>query len=132
MEVLYLVGRVLLGIYFLFSGMNHLTRTSMMAGYVRSKGLPAPTLAVLGTGLQMLVGGAMLALGWYVWVASLILIVFLVLAAFLIHNFWTVRDSQMQMVEMVNFTKNLALASALLALMALSYATGWNPYGLAP
>jgi putative oxidoreductase len=48
------------------------------------------------------------------------------------HNLWTVKDPQMRMVEMVQFNKNLAIAGALLAVLAHSRATEWNPIGLAP
>jgi hypothetical protein len=45
----------------------------------------------------------------------------------MIHNFWAVEDQQMKMAEMVNFTKNLALAAS--ALMFLAIPTPW-PFSL--
>lgn len=33
------------------------------------------------------------------------------------HNFWAIQDPQQRTVEQVNFTKNIALAGAALALM---------------
>lgn len=132
MDILYLIGRVVLGIYFLFNAVNHMTRVQMMAGYTRSKGVPLPDLAVVGTGVQLAVGGVMLLLGWYVWVGALVLIAFMVPVALIMHNFWAVKDQQMRMMEMVQFTKNIAIAGALLVVLAYSYATEWNPVGLAP
>jgi uncharacterized membrane protein YphA (DoxX/SURF4 family) len=52
---------------------------------------------------------------------------FLVPVAFIMHNFWAVQDPQMKMVEMVNFTKNLALAAS--ALMFLAIPQPW-PFSL--
>lgn len=132
MDVLFLIGRIVLGIYFLYNASNHFTKTRMMAGYAGSKGVPLPTAAVVGTGGQLLVGGVILILGWYVWVGALGLIAFLVPVALVMHNFWAVKDPQMRMVETVQFTKNVAIASALLMILAYSYATQWNPIGLAP
>jgi uncharacterized membrane protein YphA (DoxX/SURF4 family) len=132
MDIVYLISRIVLGMYFLMNGWNHFTRVPMMSGYTGSKGVPMPGLAVVGSGVMLAAGGVMLLLGWYVWVAALVLIVFLVPVAFTMHNFWTVPDEQMRMMEMVNFMKNMALAGALLMVLAYSKATGFNPFGLAP
>lgn len=130
MDVLYLIGRLIVGAFFLMNGMNHLRQTEMLTGYTASKGVPAAKLAVVATGLQLLVGGLMVLLGWYVWVGALILVLFLVPVAFVMHNFWTVQDAQMRMIEMTQFAKNLAIAGALLMVLASSYATTWNPLAL--
>jgi|FaiFalDrversion2_1042247.scaffolds.fasta_scaffold10927_2 putative oxidoreductase len=132
MDILYLIGRIVLAVFFLFSAIGHFTRVQMMSGYARSKGVPLAPVAVVATGVQLAAGGVMLLLGWYVWVGSLILIAFLVPVALIMHNFWAVKDPQMRMVEMVQFLKNLAIAAALLVVLAYSRATGWNPIGLAP
>jgi uncharacterized membrane protein YphA (DoxX/SURF4 family) len=130
MDVVFLLGRLILGGFFVMNAMNHFRMAGMMAGYAASKGVPAPKLAVVGTGLQMLVGGVMLILGWQVWVAALILVLFLIPVALMMHNFWAVQDQQQRMMEMVQFMKNLALAGALLMVMAYSYTTGWNTLAL--
>lgn len=44
---------------------------------------------------------------------------FLVLAAFTMHAFWTDKDPQTKMANMVNFQKNLALAAAITMLLVL-------------
>jgi putative oxidoreductase len=74
----------------------------------------------------------MLLLGWYVWIGALILVVFLVPVALVMHNFWAVQDSQMRTFELVQFTKNVALAGALLRIAAVQQATGWNPLAVGP
>jgi uncharacterized membrane protein YphA (DoxX/SURF4 family) len=130
MDVVFLLGRLILGGFFVMNAMNHFRMAGMMAGYAASKGVPAPKLAVVGTGLQMLVGGVMLILGWQVWVAALILVLFLIPVALMMHNFWAVQDQQQRMMEMVQFMKNLAIAGALLMVMAYSYTTGWNTLAL--
>lgn len=115
MEIVLLLARIVLGLYFLMSGMNHFTKMSAMVGYARSKNAPAPEVTVPLTGLILIAGGLSVGLGVWPVVGLILLIAFLTLAAVMMHNFWAVSDPQQRMGELVNFTKNLALAAALLA-----------------
>ncbi|MBF8266609.1 MAG: hypothetical protein HW388_117 [Dehalococcoidia bacterium] len=131
MEAVLLIGRIIVGVYFLFNAFNHFTKSKMMAPYAASKGVPLPAVAVPGTGVLLALGGLSVALGFYTWVGALLLVVFLVPVAFIMHNFWTVKDPQMKMLEMVNFTKNLGLAGALLMVLAYAVESDWSPFTLA-
>jgi len=126
MEIAFLVGRIVLGVYYLFNASNHFRNLNMMAGYAGSKGVPAPKLAVAGTGLLLLLGGLSILLGYQPTIGA-ILVIFLVPVAFMMHNFWAVQDPQMKMIETVNFMKNLALAAS--ALMFLAIPQPW-PFSL--
>ena len=53
--VAYLIGRILVGLYYLYNALNHFKSLVMMAGYAGSKGVPAPKLAVAP--LLLAVGG---------------------------------------------------------------------------
>lgn len=130
MNLVYLLGRLILGGFFIMSGIGHFQRADMMAGYTASKGVPAAKLAVLVTGVQLLAGGLLLLVGWQVWLGALILVLFLVPAALIMHNFWTVPEPQARMTEMVQFMKNLAIAGALLMIMAYSRAGGLGAVAL--
>lgn len=130
MDVLFLLGRLVLGAFFVMNGLNHFRMAGAMAGYASSKGVPAPKVAVVATGIQLLVGGVMLILGWQVWLAALILIAFLVPVAFTMHNFWTVQDPMARAGETAHFGKNLALAAALLVILAYSLSTDWTAFAL--
>ena len=133
MEALFVIGRVVAGLYFLFNALNHLVMgRGMLTGYAGSKGVPAPALAVVGTGVLLLLGGLSLLLGVYIWLGALLLIVFLVPVAFIMHNFWAVQDQQARMVEFVNFTKNLALAGLLLMVMAYDLGVARDALSLLP
>lgn len=46
------------------------------------------------------------------------------------HRFWEIQDQMMAINEMVNFTKNLALAGAVLILLALTWMQGAGPLSL--
>jgi uncharacterized membrane protein YphA (DoxX/SURF4 family) len=117
MEILLLVGRIVFGAFFVMSGFNHFANVKMMSGYAASKGVPAPALAVVGTGVLLVAGGLSVILGFLPVVGLLLLILFLVPTAFLMHDFWTVKDPMMRAGEQVNFLKNVALAGAAFALI---------------
>ncbi len=127
MEIAFLIGRIVLGIYYLFNAANHFMQLEMMSGYAGSKGVPAPKVAVVGGGLLLLLGGLSILLGYQPYIGVALIVIFLVPVAFMMHNFWAVEDQQMRMGEMVNFMKNIALAAS--ALMFLAIPTPW-PFSL--
>ncbi|MFP3990123.1 DoxX family protein [Streptomyces sp. E11-3] len=119
MDVLVLIGRILFGALFLASGVAHLTQTKAMAGYAASRGVRAPVPATIGSGLLILVGGLSVLLGIWADLGALLLVVFLIPTAVLMHAFWTESDAQARQLEMISFQKDLALAGAALMLLAL-------------
>jgi len=127
MEIAFLIGRIIVGVYFLFNATNHFMQLEMMSGYAGSKGVPAPKLAVAGSGLLLLVGGLSILLGYQPLIGVIAIALFLLPTTFMMHNFWVVEDPQMKMAEMVNFMKNMALLGS--ALMFLAIPTPW-PFGL--
>ncbi len=119
MALLFLVGRILFGGYFVMMGVNHFRNNMMLSQYAQSKGVPSPSTAVYVTGLMLLLGGVGILLGQYVGLAALLLVVFLLLVSFKMHNFWTISDPMAKMPEMVNFYKNMALLGAVLMLLMI-------------
>lgn len=117
--IIFLIGRLLLGGFFIQSGFKHFKFISMMAGYSQSKGIPAPKAAVAFTGFLLLVGGLSILLGVYPTIGAIALIIFFVPVTYLMHAFWKVADPQAKMGETVNFSKNIALLGALLMLLSI-------------
>jgi uncharacterized membrane protein YphA (DoxX/SURF4 family) len=115
MDVVLLIARVVYAALFLASSVSHLTQTDAMAGYASSRGVPAAKLATRATGVQILLGGLSVLLGVWGDLGALLLIAFLLSTAFLIHGFWRETDPMARQMEMVQFTKDLALAGAGLA-----------------
>jgi putative oxidoreductase len=122
MEILFLVGRVLFSALFLMSGVGHFTQVEQMAQYAKASGVPAPKFAVLGTGVLLLLGGLSILLGFYPTLGLILLIVFLVPTTFIMHRFWDISDPMQRQMQMINFSKNLALVGAALMLLMLK---GW-------
>lgn len=118
-----LLGRIIFGGFFIFNGINHFMSLGMMSGYAASKKVPAPGVAVAGSGVMLLAGGLSVLLGVWPVIGLVLLILFLVPVAFAMHNFWAVEDPMQRQAEQVNFMKNLALVGAALALMY--GASGW-------
>ena len=112
MEYLFLLGRILYGGLFILAGVNHFRHTSMMTGYTASKGIPAPRVAVLGSGVLILFGGLSIALGFRPAWGTISLTVFLVPTTLTLHNFWADIDPSARMNNLVNFEKNMALLGA--------------------
>ena len=92
---------------------------NMMTGYAKSKGVPAPALAVGGSGVLLFLGGLSLLLGYHPTIGAALLVIFLLGVSFGIHNFWTVQDQQAKQGEMINFLKNMAILGLLLMTVAI-------------
>ncbi|GBD18014.1 hypothetical protein HRbin27_00505 [bacterium HR27] len=119
MDWAFLVGRIVFGLFFVFNGINHFANVRTLSMYAASKGVPAPQAAVIVTGIMLLLGGASVATGYQPVIGNLLLIIFLVPAAFWMHNFWAETDPMARANQMAHFLKNLALAGAALALLGV-------------
>lgn len=119
MKAPFLIGRMLFGGFFLYSGINHLRKHKEMAPYAESKGVPAPEWSVLLSGIPLIVGGTSLLLGVKPKIGSLAILGFLAGVSPMMHDFWSHEDPNTRMNEMVNFMKNLALAGGALALLGV-------------
>lgn len=124
----FLLGRILIGGVLAFMGVNHFMQTDAMAGYAESKGIPAPKLAVLASGLVLVLGGVSIVLGLFPIVGAALLVLFHVVVTPKMHDFWNVDDPEAQQNEMTQFLKNAVITGAALLLVAVGGAT-W-PYSL--
>ncbi len=112
-----LVGRILLAVIFIISGIGKITGFDGTVGYIASKGLPMAQLVAIGTIVVEIGGGILLAIGYKARWAALALAVFTLLAAILFHNFWAVEAAQ-KMNQQINFLKNLAITGGMLMVFA--------------
>lgn len=110
MDFLLLIGRVLFSLLFISSGFGHLKATEEMSQYAASKNVPLPKAAVFVSGIMILLGGVSVMLGLWVKIGALLLVIFLLPAALLIHNFWAIEDPEEYQNEQIHFMKDLALA----------------------
>src|SRR5215471_14694247 len=118
-NIAFLIGRLIVGGFFLMNAFNHFAQLNMMTGYAKSKGIPAPALSVGGSGVILFLGGLSLLLGYHPTIGAALLVIFLLGVSFGIHNFWTVQDQQAKIGEMTNFLKNMAILGLLLMTLAI-------------
>jgi putative oxidoreductase len=124
----FLVGRLVFGILFAFMGLSHFTGLDGMSGYADAKGVPVPQLAVIVSGLMLIVGGLAIALGVYPLLGAAAIALFFLVVTPVMHDFWTVDDPEQRQSEMTDFLKNATLFGAALVVAAFS-GTAW-PYAL--
>ena len=123
MADLFLMGRLIFGGFFLYSGVHHFLDTATLAQYAGAKGVPMPEAAVLLTGALLIVGALSILLGILPRLGLACIILFLVGVTPIMHAFWSVPDPQIRQMDMGNFMKNLALLGG--ALMMLMIPTPW-------
>lgn len=106
----HLVGRILLALIFILSGIGKISDPAGTAGFMESMGVPGilvwPTIA-----LEIL-GGIAIVIGFQTRIAAFALAVFSIAAAVIFHHNFA---DQMQMIM---FLKNLSIAGGLLLLAA--------------
>jgi putative oxidoreductase len=120
MEWLLLLGRILFAFQFVSAGWSfHLRQRQMAVGYSKMMGAPAPEITVPLTGIQIILGGLMIVLGFWVDLAALLLIAFLIPTNYFMHPFWKVDDPEQKVVQATQFWKNTALIGGALVLFFL-------------
>lgn len=119
MQVPFLLGRVIYGGFFLYSGINHFKEFDKMSKYTASKNVPFPDLVVGLSGALLIFGGASILLGVKPKYGTASLLAFLAGASPAMHDFWNVADPQQRQNDMIHFMKNLALSGGAMALMGV-------------
>jgi uncharacterized membrane protein YphA (DoxX/SURF4 family) len=119
MKAPFLLGRLLFGGYFIMAGINHFKQTGQLSQYAASKKVPKPDIAVRATGTMLIVGGASILLGIKPKLGAAAIIGFLAGVSPIMHDFWKQESPEQRMNDMVNFTKNVALAGGAVALMGV-------------
>ena len=112
MQYLFLAGRILYGGFFALAGLDHFRHVAMMTPYTAAKGVPAPKLAVLASGMLLIVAGLSILLGYRPTWGVVLLTMFLLPVSLLMHNFWTATNPQARQIDQVMFKKNIALLGA--------------------
>lgn len=106
------VGRLLLAILFIFSGLGKLVAPEATQGYIAAVGLPLPMLSYLLAIVVEVVGGLLLLVGYQTRIASLALAAFTLAAAVLFHNNFADQN------QMIHFMKNISIIGGLLQVAA--------------
>jgi uncharacterized membrane protein YphA (DoxX/SURF4 family) len=112
MDILFFVGRILLGGYFIIQAYNHLVKSDQLAAYASHKGVPNAKIAVIGSGLLLLLGGYCILAGVRITLGVAALTLFLIPVTFKMHSFWK-ETGDARMADKVQFMKNMAILGAI-------------------
>ncbi len=112
-----LVGRVLMAIIFLLSGINKIGGFAGTAGYMASKGLPMADVLLVITIIIEIGAALMLIVGWKARFAAAVVFLWMIPVTLVFHNFWAAPAAQYQ-VQMIMFMKNLAMMGGMLYVVA--------------
>jgi putative oxidoreductase len=113
-----LVGRVAFASLFLPSGLSKAIDVQAFIYSIDGRGVPfAPVLAPLGAALEFLCGLALL-LGVQVRLASVLLLIFTVLATLIAHRFWEFAPGAARQIQQISFFKNVAIVGGFVFLAA--------------
>lgn len=125
----FLIGRILFALYFLIAGLTfHVRQTKMAEGYAGQAGFPIPAIAGWPTGVWMALGALSVILGVWADLGSLMIGLFVLVAAAYFHRFWAVPDEQ-KLMQTGFFWRNVIALGGSLALFAV-FASVEVPYTL--
>jgi uncharacterized membrane protein YphA (DoxX/SURF4 family) len=111
----FLIARVCLAAVFLYSGVDKLWHWRSSIEEVRSDGLPWPAAFASATVFTQLVGGCLVATGFFAWLGALLLAGFTVAATLVGHRFWLRRGSEFAH-ELTTSLEHVAIVGGLLLL----------------
>jgi putative oxidoreductase len=112
-----LVGRILIAIIFLVSGIGKIGGFAGTAGYMASKGLPMAEVLLVITIIIEIGAAALLILGFKARLGATLLFLWMIPVTFIFHNFWAMPTVEQQL-QTIMFMKNLAIMGGLLFIMA--------------
>jgi putative oxidoreductase len=122
-DVLALIGRILLALIFVLSGIQKITNFSGTAGFMAMNGVPAVTLLLILSILVELGGGLAVVVGFQARWAAIVMFFFLipVTLVFHVHGYQVaMQHNQLPMAVMqkINILKNISIEGGLLMLAA--------------
>ena len=136
--LLHALGRALLPILFIVSGVVKFTNIAGTAAYIGPNRFPAvpgleaalgmntPTiLAYLTAGVETF-GGLLVLIGLFTRTAATLLFLLTAATIFYFHNFWDIADAAQMAAQRTQALKNLSIMGGLLLLMA----NGAGPYSV--
>ena len=123
----FLVGRILVGCYYLQSAFKHFANVDPMARAAGAHGVPFPEFAIIVSGLLLLLAGLSFLLGLFPRLGVGALVLFLVPVTLIMHAFWADTDPAQRQANIIHFTKNIGLLGS--SLMFLAVPRPW-PYSV--
>lgn len=118
-RILFFVGRALVGLFLIFMGMNHFGNLEAMTMTVAEVGLPAPMVAVIISGVLLVLAGLSFILGFQPPIGVLAAALFFVPVTLIMHDFWTIQEPTARQEELFTFLRNVGLMGSFLLYLAI-------------
>jgi len=106
------IGRILIAVIFVMSGLSKLGASAATQGYIASVGLPLPLLGYVIALAAEIGGGLLLLVGFQTRLIAALLAVFTIATAVFFHNNFADQNT------MIHFLKNIMITGGLLQLVA--------------
>ena len=124
-DVILLLGRIALGAIFVKSGLQKLMALSAFAASLASRGVPQSSVWAVISATVEFVGGILIVTGLRTREASLLMVLFVIVATGISHRYWEFADAARRLQES-QFFKNLSIIGG----VVLLFATGSGRFGL--
>jgi putative oxidoreductase len=113
-----LLGRLLLGAYFILPGLQKITAFDAMSQYMASHNVPFVPILLVVTIVIQISAGAAIIVGYKSRFAAFILAGLTLIISVYMHNFWNLPEGSDVAHETQNFVKNMAIMAGLLMVAA--------------
>lgn len=118
MAILSLLGRIMIAGIFLMSAVgNKIPNFSGVTQYMAAEGVPMPKVMLAGAIAFLIAGSLSIITGYYARIGAGLLLIFLILATYFFHDFWTFEGDARQQ-QMIQFLKNVSLMGTMVFVMA--------------
>lgn len=118
MEILAVIGKILFAALLVDSGINHFRHKDANVAYTRSKGIALPELAVVATGIILVLAPIFYLFGLFETASLIAIAVFLLTASVTMHRYWSINDHNVRGQERLSFFKNMSLLGLVLVILS--------------
>jgi putative oxidoreductase len=113
------IGRILIALIFVSSGIEKFMDLGATAFAIGSKSLPYPNVLAVLTAIVEMGGGLLIIFGWQTRLAALALAIFSAVAAYYFHDFWHLPAGEQHANNLIHFMKNVSIIGGFLMLCAV-------------
>ena len=118
-STLLFLGRLLLGGAFVFAGLRNIQNAVFLTGLMAARGVPQARLALWAGIVLQIIAGLLVMAGLWTATACAVLVLFLIAATPMFHNFWDHQGPD-RASRINGFVGNVALSGGFLTLIAQS------------